>query len=177
MTDGLEILAQTVITGNLVLVHGLGLYALTRYTKNVKEAACAGGTVLAGMLVGSVLLWLFGSLIPAAPALQVGFYLLIGLVAGLITPSLLKQEAAPERRAVDSALVGLLLLLGREGITGVYNIWMALGAGLGYLLVLVVMATIRRRLELAPIPKPLRGMPILLITAGLLTIALLGFRF
>jgi electron transport complex protein RnfA len=54
---------------------------------------------------------------------------------------------------------------------------MALGAGLGFFLVLVVMASIRRRLELAPIPKPLRGLPIMLITTGLLAIALLGFRF
>ena len=80
-------------------------------------------------------------------------------------------------KAVDSAVVGLLLLLGSGGVTGVQNVWMALDAGLSFFLVLVVMASIRRRLELAPIPKPLRGLPIMLITTGLLAIALMGFRF
>jgi len=39
------------------------------------------------------------------------------------------------------------------------------------------MATLRERLELAPVPKALQGTPIMLITAGLLAVALLGFRF
>ena len=179
MTNGLEILAQTVVSGNLVLVHGLGLYALIRHTTNVKEAAKAGVTLLTAMLLGSVLLWLLGPIIPVAPAPHLGFYLLVGLVAGFTAPHILKQGqvSSLERRAVDSALVGLLLLMGRSGAAGVQNLWFALGAGLGYLIVLVVMATIRKRLELAPIPKALQGVPILLITVGLLAIALLGFRF
>jgi Na+-translocating ferredoxin:NAD+ oxidoreductase RnfA subunit len=173
MTNGLEVLAQTVVSGNLLLVYGLGLYVLTRYTKNVREAAAAGITVFTGMLVGSVLLWLCAPIIPGSPVPKVGFYLLVGLVAGLVASGLLKQGY----KAVDSAVVGLLLLLGSGGVTGVQNVWMALGAGLGFFLVLVVMASIRRRLELAPIPKPLRGLPIMLITTGLLAIAFLGFRF
>lgn len=176
MTNGLEILAQAVVTGNLILVHGLGLFVLTRYTKNVREAASAGLTVAVGMLVGAILLWLCGSIIPAAPVPQVGFYLLVALAASCLTSALLKQDVTIERRSVDSAIVGLLLLMGRSGVTGVHNVWMALAAGVGYLLVLVVMATIRRRLELAPVPRPLQGLPILLITAGLLAMALLGFR-
>ena len=67
MTNGLEVLAQTVVSGNLLLVYGLGLYVLTRYTKNVREAAAAGITVFTGMLVGSVLLWLCHPLFPAPP--------------------------------------------------------------------------------------------------------------
>lgn len=99
------------------------------------------------------------------------------MVAALWVPVLLRQESTLEDKVVDSALVGTLLLLGREGAVGVQNVWLGLGAGVGYLLVLMVMTTIRRRLELAPVPKALRGTPILLITAGLLAIALLGFRF
>lgn len=177
MTNGLEILAQTIVTGNVILVQGLGLYALTRYTKDVKSAAFAGLNTLVGMLVGAVLLWLLGGLVPSTPTFQVGFYLIIGLVAAAVTPWLLRQDTSLEQKAIDSALIGLLLLLGRDGVSGVQNVWIALGAGVGYLAVLVVMATIRKRLELAPIPKALRGTPILLITAGLLAIALLGFRF
>ncbi len=177
MTDGLDILAQTIVTGNLVLVQGLGIYALTRYTKNVNMAFKAGLTTFVGLLVGSTLLWLLGGVAPTLPATQIGFYLVVGLMAAMVAPRLTRQQVSFEHQAVDTALIGMLLLMGRAGIAGVQNLWMAMGGGLGYLLILVIMATLRERLELAPIPKALRGTPILLVTAGLLAIAVLGFRF
>lgn len=176
MTNGLEILAQTIITGNLILVQGLGLYALTRFTRNVQDAVWTGLTTLVGMLVGGVLLWVFQGVQPSSLAVEVGYYLVVGTVAALVTHRLLKRRIVVEDTFMDSALVGFILLMGRDGITGVHNLWFALGGGVGYCLTLVVMATLRQRLEMAPVPKALRGTPILLITAGLLAIALLGFR-
>ena len=49
------------------------------------------------------------------------------------------------------------------------------GAGVGFTIALLLMAGIRERLELADVPKPLRGMPIAFITAGLMAIAFMGF--
>lgn len=177
MTNGLDLLAQTIVTGNLLLIQGLGLYALTRHTKTVNDAIKSGLNTLVAMVVGGVLLWLLGGFVPSGMAVEVGFFLVIGLLAAVSAPIILGQKTCAQQNLVDSALVGLLLLLARDGISGVQSVWMALGAGVGYLLALVVMATLRDRLELAPIPKALRGTPILLITAGLLAIALLGFRF
>ena len=74
MTDGLDILVETLITGNLVLIQGLGLYALTRYTKSVKQAAVTGLNTVAGMLVGAAILWLLGDIVPTSPTSQLGFY-------------------------------------------------------------------------------------------------------
>jgi len=51
----------------------------------------------------------------------------------------------------------------------------AFSAGIGFTLVLVLMAGIREKLEMANIPKPLRGLPIAFIVAGLMSIAFLGF--
>lgn len=48
-------------------------------------------------------------------------------------------------------------------------------SGVGFTLALVLMAGIRERLELADIPKPLEGLPIAFISAGLMAIAFLGF--
>lgn len=48
-------------------------------------------------------------------------------------------------------------------------------AGAGFTLALILMAGIRERLELAPIPGPLRGIPIAFLMAGLMSIAFLGF--
>jgi electron transport complex protein RnfA len=51
----------------------------------------------------------------------------------------------------------------------------AFAAGIGFTLVLILMAGIREKLELANIPKPFRGLPIAFIIAGLMSIAFLGF--
>jgi electron transport complex protein RnfA len=51
----------------------------------------------------------------------------------------------------------------------------AFASGLGFTLVLVLMAGIREKLELAHVPKPFRGLPIAFIVAGLMSIAFLGF--
>ncbi|NLL43328.1 MAG: hypothetical protein GX251_08305 [Firmicutes bacterium] len=176
MTDGLDILVETLITGNLVLIQGLGLYALTRYTKSVKLAAVSGLNTVAGMLVGAAILWLLGDIVPTSPTSELGFYVIVGYVGAVVAPYLTRQEVSREYHVVDTALIGLLLLLSNKGVMGVDNFWVALGASAGYFLVLLTVATIRERLELAPIPNALRGAPIILITAGLLGIALLGFR-
>ena len=96
----------------------MGLYALTRYTKNVKEAVEAGISVVTSM-VGSVLLWLCGSIIPSSPVPQLGFYLLARQSRWRLDS---EAGSSAEKMAVDSALVGLLLLLGRDGVTGVQNV-------------------------------------------------------
>lgn len=176
MNNGFVDFAQTIITGNLILVQGLGLYALTRYTKDVKEATKTGLTTLGAMLIGGLILWILGDFVPNSLSVEIGFYLLVGTVAALAAQKLGGQKLKLEDGLVDSALVGLLLLMGRDGVTGVNNLWVAFGGGLGYSAALVVMATLRERLKLAPIPKALRGTPIILITAGLLAVALLGFR-
>jgi len=48
-------------------------------------------------------------------------------------------------------------------------------AGIGFTIALILMAGIREHLELAPIPKPLKGIPIAFLMAGLMSIAFLGF--
>ena len=48
-------------------------------------------------------------------------------------------------------------------------------AGIGFTIALVLMAGIRMKLDMAEVPKPLRGLPIAFITAGLMAIAFLGF--
>lgn len=177
MTNGLDIFAQTIVAGNLLLVQGLGLYGLLRHTKSVKDAAWKGLSTLVSMLAGGILLWLLQGIQPVSLSIAVGYYLIIGVVAAVASHVLFSCRFTLEETLMDSALVGLLLLMARDGVSGVQNLWIALGAGLGYALALVVMASLRKRLELAPVPKALKGAPIVLITAGLFALALLGFRF
>jgi len=67
-----------------------------------------------------------------------------------------------------------LLLAGNE-----YNAWeslmLALGAGLGFLIALFLMSSVREKLELANVPPTYRGLPIAFIVAGLFALAFMGF--
>ncbi len=55
------------------------------------------------------------------------------------------------------------------------SITLGLGSGAGFSLALIIMASIRERLELANVPKPFQGMPIAFIVTGLIALAFLGF--
>jgi electron transport complex protein RnfA len=60
-----------------------------------------------------------------------------------------------------------------------YNAWeslmLAVGAGLGFLVALFLMSSVRERLELANVPPSFRGLPVAFVVAGLFALAFLGF--
>ena len=156
MIDGLDILIGTVITGNIVLIHGLGLYALTRYTKTVDGAVRAGLNTVVGMLVGAIILWLLGDIVPTSPTSYLGFYVIVGFVAASAAPYLTRQNTSREYHVVDTALIGLLLLMAEGGVMGVTICGMPWEQP--WLLCSTRhVATIRQRLELAPIPRLFRN--------------------
>jgi len=75
----------------------------------------------------------------------------------------------------NCAILGLALLLSMREYSLIQSIIFGLGAGAGFTLALFIMAGIREELELTDVPKPFRGVPISLITAGLLALAFMGF--
>ena len=75
----------------------------------------------------------------------------------------------------NCAVLGITLINATEGYSFTGSIVAALGAGLGFTLVLAMMSGIREKLELANTPKSMRGLPIAFITATLLGLAFQGF--
>lgn len=73
-------------------------------------------------------------------------------------------------------VLGVTILNIQEGYGFIETITSGVGAALGFFLALVLIAGVREKLELADIPKPLQGFPIALISAGLMSIAFLGFN-
>ena len=184
MSSGLEVLAEGVLNNNLILLQGLGLYVLTRYTTTVQTAAKAGVAMLATMITASVGAWAVIALTPSMYGLETPFFLLIALLSSLLWHRALATthwlpgfDGSLTASLLDSALVGVLLLMHQAGIAGPATVGYGFSAALGYGVVLLIMAGIRERLALSPIPKPLQGAPILLIAAGLFALGLMGFRF
>ena len=77
--------------------------------------------------------------------------------------------------ASNCAVLGVALLNSTASRSLLAAIFYGAGAALGFGLVLSLLAGIRERLELADIPVPFRGSAIALITAGILSLAFLGF--
>ncbi|NLM38891.1 MAG: hypothetical protein GX205_02460 [Firmicutes bacterium] len=175
MTNGLDVLRSGLLTENLILLQGLGVYALTRYTASIAQAWKVGSTMLGAMITGALGLWIVELL--AIPE-YLGFIscLAVAAFAAWLWQRLIGLEVSLSDGLLDTALLGLLLMLTRDHITGYMGMVYAAGAGLGYLAVLLVIAYLRNQLELAPVPKAFKGVPLVLITAGLLGMVLLGFK-
>ncbi len=75
----------------------------------------------------------------------------------------------------NCAVLGVALLALNQRLTFAQTLAYSIGAALGFTLVLTVFAALRERLQHASVPAPFRGAPITLISAGLLSLAFLGF--
>ena len=75
----------------------------------------------------------------------------------------------------NCAVLGIALVNVQNNYNLVETIVNGFGAGIGFTLSIVLFAGIRERLELADIPESFKGFPITLISAGLMSIAFLGF--
>ena len=76
----------------------------------------------------------------------------------------------------NCAVLGVALLNVEQGYSFFGSIWYAFCASAGFTLSIVLFAGLRERLESCDIPEFLKGFPIALITAGLMSIAFLGFQ-
>lgn len=75
----------------------------------------------------------------------------------------------------NCAVLGVPLLNVQESHDFIESLMYGLGGALGFALVLVLFASMRERLEGAAVPEPFKGAPIAMVTAGLLSLAYMGF--
>jgi len=76
--------------------------------------------------------------------------------------------------ATNCAVLGVALTNVSSDLSYVEALIYSLGSGLGYALIIITFTAIRIRLDSQPVPKALKGMPIALVTAGLMAMAFMG---
>ncbi len=77
--------------------------------------------------------------------------------------------------SVNSAVLGVPLILAQEQVNFFESIFYGFGYGIGFTFVLIIFSALRERLEVAEVPAAFRGDAILLVTAGMMSLAFLGF--
>ena len=187
MTNYLSIIAAAALVNNLILIQLFGVSSLLNSTKRLPQAiefALFNFVVLFLASVVNLFVYRF-ILIP----FRLEFFRLVVFVAtsALLTTLFLQvitrhfpfsrrqQHLLLFLTGGNSAVLAASLLSSISVLTLGESIAYSFGAALGYSLIIVGFAALRTRLEFADVPAPFRGSAIQLITAGLVTISLLGF--
>lgn len=189
--DLLIISIGAILINNFVLVQFLGICPFLGVSKKVETAAGMGFAVIFVMLCASAITWVVQNylLVPFhIEYLQtIAFILVIAVLVQLVEMFL--QKSVPG--LYQSLGVYLPLITTNCAVLGVAiqniskfsgasmsflkSLTYGISAAIGFLVAIVLFAGVRERLESSDIPSFLKGMPIVLITAALLSIAFLGF--
>lgn len=183
-----QISIAAILINNFVLSRFLGLCPFMGVSKKLSSAIGMGMAVIFVMTVASMFSWIIYNyiLVPynVTYLYTIVFILVIASLVQLVEMILQKFSPALYEAlgiflpliTTNCAILGVAVL---NTITEDYNFIESLvngvTSGIGFTLALVLMAGIREKLELANIPKPLEGLPIAFIAAGLMAIAFLGF--
>ncbi len=181
------ILITAIFLENFVLNQILGICPFIGVSNKMDSAIGMGLAVTFVMLLAGVSTWCVNQylLIPLhLEYLQtIAFILIIASLVQFIE-MLIKKSAPNLYQALgvflplittNCAVLGVSLLNIKKGYGLLETTFNSLGGGLGFFLALVIMASIRERLELCELPESMKGAPIALITAGILATAFMGF--
>lgn len=197
ITKLLLFMVSCVLTNNFIFSRFLGCCPFLGVSNKVETAFGMGLAVTFVMALASFFTYIVYTyiLVPLGLAYlsTISFILIIASLVQMVEMFL--KKSVPSLYAAlgiylplittNCAVLGVCILnIGGSttiaGITVEYNLLYSVLNGvfgaLGFLLAIVLMAGIRERLENADIPKPLKGFPISLITAGLMSVAFMGFK-
>lgn len=184
----LSMAVAAILVENFVLVKFLGICPFLGVSKKTDTALGMGMAVTFVMVLASAMTWLVQHFILQpldAEFLQtIAFILVIAALVQFVEMFVAKTVPALYQAlgiylpliTTNCAVLGVALINVQQNYGLVDSMWYAFCAALGFTLAIVLFAGVRERLELANIPKYLRGFPIALITAGLISIAFLGFQ-
>ena len=187
MSNLIAIFISMALINNFILAKFLGLCPFFGVSKKLKNAVSMGIAVLFVMLMASLATWVIYRKILAPYDLEymkiIIYILVIATLVQIVEMTIKRTNIALYNAlgiylpliTTNCAVLGVAFWNTTESYNLVESMISALGAGLGFTLVLIIMSGIRERLELCDIPKPFRGIPIALLIAMMLGLSFLGF--
>jgi electron transport complex protein RnfA len=182
-----ELIIAASLINNFVFTRFLGLCIFFGVSKKMETAVGMSITFTSVMVISAALSWLvFTYVMVPLDITFLKIVIFIGIVAAFVqSADTIMKKVSPTmyyKLGVYLALIttnciilAVPLINVGEGYNLIESIAFGLGSGLGFTLALVIMASIREKLELADVPAPFRGLPIAFIVAGLIALAFIGF--
>ena len=185
MRDLFWIFISSMLVNNFTLVLFLGLCPFLGVSGKVATAVRMGMAnifvlVITSLTVSALNTWV----LPHAPYLQlISFIVVIASLVQIVEMAIKKLSPTLFRElgiflpliTTNCAILGLALFQTNRGYGFMEGLVFALGGGVGLTLALVLMASIRETVELADVPSVARNMGLVLILAGSLSLAFMGF--
>jgi len=187
MTHYLLLLIGTVFVNNFVLVKFLGLCPFMGVSKKLETAIGMGLATTFVLTIASMCAYLLENYILqplGVPYLRTLTFILVIAVVVQFTELVIHKTSPTLYRLLgiflplittNCAVLGVALLNVNENHTFVESIVYGFGAALGFTLVLVLFASLRERIAASNVPQPFKGASIAMITAGLMSLAFMGF--
>ena len=187
ITNLLAITLGAILANNFIFSQFLGICPFLGVSKKVDTAVGMGVAVTFVMGLASAITWLVNTFILVPLSLgymqTVAFILVIASLVQFIEMFL--QKAMPTLYTAlgvylplittNCAVLGVALLNIQNNYNFIESVVYGVTGGLGFLLAIVLFASIRERLVFADYPKSFEGFPIALVTAGLMALAFMGF--
>ncbi|MBF0317594.1 MAG: electron transport complex subunit RsxA [Nitrospirae bacterium] len=182
-----EIFVASALINNFVFTRFLGLCIFFGVTKKVETAVGMSITFTAVMMISAALSWVvFTAVMVPLDITFLKIVIFIGIIASFVQASdTIMRKVSPGlyyKLGVYLALIStncimlaVPLINAGDKYGFIESITLGLGSGIGFAMALIIMASIREKLELADVPAPFRGLPIAFVTTGLIALAFTGF--
>ena len=180
-----------IITGalinNVVLNQFLGICSFLGVSKQMKASASLGGAVIFVITIASAVASLLYDFVLAPLGMDfmktIVFILVIAALVQIVEMFLKKTSPGVYKAlgiylpliTTNCAVLGVALTNVQDGYNFIESVFSGFGTAVGFTIAIVLLASIRSRIREEDIPAPLRGAPIVLISAALMSIAFMGF--
>lgn len=181
------IVIGSALINNVVLNQFLGICSFLGVSKQMKASASLGGAVIFVITIASAVASLLYDLVMAPLGLAymktIIFILVIAALVQIVEMFLKKKSPGVYKAlgiylpliTTNCAVLGVALTNVQKGYNFLECVLSGLGTGIGFTIAIVLLAGIRSRINEEDLPAPLRGAPIVLIAAALMSIAFMGF--
>lgn len=187
MLTYVSIIVTAIFINNIVLSQFLGVCPFLGVSKKISSALGMGAAVTFVITLATVVAWLLQTYVLNPLDLQflqtIVFILVIAFLVQMleivlkkITPALYSSLGVfLPLITTNCAVLGVAILVIQKGFNLMEAVTYGFATSLGFTLALWIFAGIREQLDLADLPKGMKGVPIALICAGLLAMAFMGF--
>ena len=181
------IIIVAIFVNNVVLAQFLGICPFLGVSKKVDTAIGMGAAVTFVLTIATIVTFLLQKGLLEPFGLQylqtITFILVIASLVQMVE-IIIKKVSPPLYQALgvflplittNCVILGVAILVIQKDFTLLSSVIYAVATAAGYALALIIFSTIREQLALTKVPKAMQGVPIALITAGILAMAFMGF--